>query len=403
MHATKKRSPWMLLICFGMILFLCIGQRHSFGLYLRPMTMDMGWSRATFSFAIALQNLVWGISQPFTGMLADRYGAKRVMLLGGVCYALGLFGMSVSSNGVALASSAGLLIGIAQSCTGFGIVYGAVGKLFTGEKRGTALGVVGAFGSLGQFVMLPASQSLISHLGWAAALLTAAGLCFLIVPLTFGTSASAAKKPDTHEQSLGEALRQAFRHKGFWFLTLGFFACGFQLAFIATHLPAYLADKGLSPTVGVTALAIVALANIVGTYLCGYFGEKVSKKYLLAAIYALRAIALATYVMVPASPMTTYIFAAVMGLIWLGTVPLSSGVVGQIFGYQYITTLYGFVFLSHQIGSFLGVWLGGVLFDMTGNYLAVWAIAIGLSVFALIVSYPIDDRSIQIRPQVANA
>jgi len=394
---ANTRSTWVLLACFGMILFLCIGQRHSFGLYLRPMTMDLGWDRATFSLAIALQNLVWGISQPFTGMLADRYGAKRIFIVGGVFYALGLYGMSISRTGFDLASSAGLLVGIAQSCTGFGIVYGAVGKIFNAEKRGMALGIVGAFGSLGQFAMLPSNQAMISHLGWAHALLIGSGLCLLMVALAFGTSAAIEKRAEVAQQSLSQALRQAFRHRGFLLLTLSFFACGFQLAFIATHLPAYLADRGLSPTVGVTALAIVALANILGTYLCGYFGEKISKKYLLAAIYGIRGIALAAFVTLPVTPMTTYVFAAVMGLIWLGTAPLSNGVVGQIFGYQYISTLYGFVFLSHQIGSFFGVWLGGVLFDLTGNYQAVWAIAIGLSVVAAIISLPIDDRSIQIK------
>lgn len=395
---VKPRATWLMLTCFGLILFLCIGQRHSFGLFLRPMSMELGWERATFSFAIALQNLVWGVSQPFTGMLADRYGARRTFIAGGICYALGLYGMSQSGSGLQLAVSAGVLVGIAQSCTGFGIVYGAVGKLVSAEKRGMALGIVGAFGSLGQFTMLPSNQALIGHLGWSHALLTGAALCLLMVALAFGTPAGAGKPAASSGQSMGQALSQAFRHRGFLLLTLGFFACGFQLAFIATHLPAYLADQGLSPKVGVTALAIVALANILGTWLCGYFGEKFSKKYLLAAIYGIRGVALAAFVLLPLTPLTTYVFAAVMGLIWLGTVPLSNGVVGQIFGYQYISTLYGFVFLSHQLGSFLGVWLGGVLFDLTGSYQAVWAIAIGLSAVAAIISLPIDDRAIQAGP-----
>ncbi|PFH09824.1 putative MFS family arabinose efflux permease [Collimonas sp. PA-H2] len=395
---AKPRATWLMLTCFGMILFLCIGQRHSFGLFLRPMSMELGWERATFSFAIALQNLVWGVSQPFTGMLADRYGARRSFIAGGICYALGLYGMSQAGSGLQLAVSAGLLVGIAQSCTGFGIVYGALGKLVSAEQRGMALGIVGAFGSLGQFAMLPSNQALIGHLGWSHALLIGGGLCLLMAALAFGTPAGAGKPVASTGQSMGQALRQAFRHKGFLLLTLGFFACGFQLAFIATHLPAYLADQGLSPTVGVTALAIVALANILGTWLCGYFGEKFSKKYLLAAIYGIRGFALAAFVLLPVTPLTTYVFAAVMGLIWLGTVPLSNGVVGQIFGYQYISTLYGFVFLSHQLGSFLGVWLGGLLFDMTGSYQPVWVIAIGLSAVAAIISLPIDDRAVQARP-----
>ena len=395
---AKPRAPWLMLTCFGMILFLCIGQRHSFGLFLRPMSMGLGWERATFSFAIALQNLVWGVSQPFTGMLADRYGARRTFIAGGICYALGLYGMSQAASGLQLAVSAGLLVGLAQSGTGFGIVYGALGKIVSAEKRGMALGIVGAFGSLGQFAMLPSNQALIAHLGWSHALLVGAGLCLLMAALAFGTPAGAAKPVASTGQSMGQALSQAFRHKGFLLLTLGFFACGFQLAFIATHLPAYLADQGLSPTVGVTALAIVALANILGTWLCGYFGEKFSKKYLLAAIYGIRGVALAAFVLLPVTLLTTYVFAAVMGLIWLGTVPLSNGVVGQIFGYQYISTLYGFVFLSHQLGSFLGVWLGGLLFDLTGSYQAVWVIAIGLSAVAAIISLPIDDRAIQVRP-----
>lgn len=387
------RNPWVVLACGGLIMFLCLGQRHSFGLFLRPMTEDLGWGRETFSIALALQNLVWGLAQPLSGMMADKFGSHRVLLLGAIAYALGVFLMPYSPHGLAFALSAGLLVGIGLSGTAFGIVYGAVGRAFPPAKRANALGLVGAIGGLGQFMMLPLNQSLISNLGWSAALIALSALCALMIPLAYGC-AERIDAPAGPSQSLGAALREAFGHSGFWLLTTGFLTCGFQLAFIATHLPAYMADKAMNANVAVNALAIVALANILGTYLCGYLGGWLPKKYLLSAVYLFRGAAILGFVALPISPATTYAFAAAMGLLWLGTVPLTSGLVGQIFGLQYVSTLFGFVFLSHQLGSFLGVWLGGLLFDRTGSYEIVWVLAIGLSVLAAAVNYPINDREI---------
>lgn len=388
------RSPAVTLVCGGLILFLCLGQRHSFGLFLRPITMDLLWSRETFSIAIALQNLVWGMAQPFSGMIADKYGAHRVMVAGGALYALGLLLMPFSGSGLSFAVSAGLLIGLGLSGTGFGIVYGAVGRAFPLEKRAHALGVVGALGGLGLFMMLPFNQMLIDQLGWASALIALSAACSLMVPLAFGfTGTSGASRPAA-SQSVGQAVREAFSHSGFWLLTLGFLACGFQLAFIATHLPAYLADRQLTPEVAVTALAVVALFNVAGSYLGGYLGGRFSKKYLLTGVYLARGLAILLLLALPPSAAVTYLFAAIMGLLWLGTVPLTSGIIGQIFGLQYVSTLFGFVFFSHQLGSFLGVWLGGVLFDRTGSYDVVWMLAIGLSVLSAALHFPIDDKEV---------
>lgn len=394
------RNPWVVLVCGGLILFLCFGQRHSFGLYLRPMTMELGWGRETFSLALAVQNLVWGLAQPLTGMVADRHGSHRVLLLGAIAYALGVFLMAYSPDGLTFALSAGLLVGFGLSGTAFGIVYGTVGRAFPPEKRANALGLVGAIGGLGQFMMLPLNQVLLSNFGWAAALITLSAVCALMIPLAFGC-VERVDSPAGPSQSLGEALKEAFGHSGFWLLTIGFLTCGFQLAFIATHMPAYLADKGLTANVAVNALAIVALANVLGTYLCGFLGGRYAKKHLLSGVYLLRGLAILAFVALPISPGSAYLFAAFMGLLWLGTVPLTNGLIGQIFGLQYVSTLFGFVFLSHQVGSFLGVWLGGLLFDRTGSYAIVWVLSIGLSMLAAVVNYPIDDREIVRRPFAA--
>jgi MFS family permease len=303
--------------------------------------------------------------------------------------------MPYSTTGLELALTAGVLIGIGLSGTAFGIVYSAVGRTFPVERRGFALGVVGALGGLGQFVMLPYNQFLISNVGWASALIVLSATCALMIPLSFGmVESQAAISGRATTQSLADAMREAFRHSGFWLVTAGFLTCGFQLAFITTHLPAYLADQGLSANVAVTALAVVALANILGTYLCGEFAGRYRQKYILSGLYFLRGLALLGFVAFPVTPWSTYVFAAAMGVLWLGTVPLTNALVGRIFGMQYVATLFGFVFLSHQIGSFFGVWLGGALFDRTGSYDVVWILAIGLSVLAAAVNFPVDDREI---------
>jgi predicted MFS family arabinose efflux permease len=375
-----------------------IGTRHVQGLFLVPMTMERGWSRETFGFALAMQNLLWGVAQPFTGMIADRFGCVRVIVGGAVLYAAGLVLMSVATTPTGLTLSAGLLVGIALSCTSFGVIYGALSRIVAPEQRSRALGAAGAVAGLGQFLMVPLTQGLQSWLGWTSALvvlgLGIAVLAPLAATLKDADSESTAPGP---KQSMGEAIREAFRHRGFWLLNLGFLACGFQLAFIGSHLPAYLLDKGLSASEGVAALAIIALANVAGTYCFGHLGGLYRRKHLLSGLYVLRSAAMALFVLLPLSPASVYVFAAVMGWLWLGTVPLTNGIVSQVFGVRYITTLFGFVFLGHQFGAFLGVWLGGFLFDATGSYELVWLGSIGLGLVAAALHWPIDDREI-VRP-----
>lgn len=387
------RTPGVVLACGSIILMLSLGTRQSFGLFLRPMSSDLGWGRETFAFALALQNLVWGVAQPFAGMIADKLGAVHVIVVAGLLYALGLVLMAYSETGFAFDVSAGLLVGLGLSGSAFGVVMGMVSRAFPPEKRSMALGIVGAGGSFGQFIMLPYGQVLISHFGWLNALLVLALSSFLIVPLA---SAMAGKNTAaaSSNQSMTEAIHEAMTHRGFWYLTTAFLVCGFQTIFIMVHLPAYLVDKGMTPVQGMTALALVGFFNIIGSYLCGFLGGHFSKKYLLSWIYGIRAIAILAFIALPVSPWSTWIFAAVMGLTWLGTVPLTNGLVAQIFGVKYLSTLFSIAFLGHQLGSFLGVWYGGYMFDATGSYLTVWMVAVALSVLAAVLCLPIDEREL---------
>ncbi|MCL4763024.1 MAG: MFS transporter [Burkholderiales bacterium] len=373
---------------------LALGARHVQGLFLVPMTAERGWTREAFAFAIAVQNLVWGFAQPLTGMIADRYGSLRVILAGTLLYAAGLAAMAAATTPAGLTLSAGVLVGVALSCTSFGAVYGALSRLAAPAQRPWALGLAGAVGGFGQFAMVPAAHGLIGMLGWAAALVALGVAIALAGPAAFTLRDRPSDAASGPAQSMPAAIREAFAHRGFRLLNLGFLACGFQLAFIASHLPAYLLDRGLSAADGVAALAIVALANVAGTYCCGRLGGVYRRKRLLAALYLVRAGAMAAFVLLPATPWSVWLFAAVMGFLWLGTVPLTNGLVAQVFGVRYITTLFGFVFLGHQVGSFLGVWLGGLVFDATGSYDAIWAAAIALGVIAAALHWPIDDREI---------
>lgn len=384
---------------------LSLGIRHGFGIFLRPMTLDLQWTRATFAFAIALQNLVWGFSQPFVGMVADRFGAGRVLVAGGLLYALGLSLMAQSTTGIELALSAGVLVGLGLSGT-YTIVFGVVGRAFPVEKRSIALGILSAMASFGQFAMLPYGQSLISSLGWWWALMILAANACLILPLAIPLSGGrdAGTAPATVQQTVSAALAEASAHRGFWLVTLGFFVCGFQVVFVATHLPAYLLDKGMSVDLGMVALALIGLANIPGSFLAGYLGTRFPKKRLLAGIYVARALIIAAFISAPLNEWTVYLFAIALGLVWLGTVPLTSGIVAQIFGVQYLSMLFGVVYLGHQIGAFLGGWLGGYVFDATGSYLVVWFIAIGLSIGAAMANLLADERAVdrlQALPQSA--
>jgi len=390
---------WLLVLAGGVVMGLALGVRHVQGLFLLPVTMDRGWSRETFAIALAVQNLTWGIVQPFTGMIADRYGSAKVIAGGLVFYALGLAGMAHATTPAAFMWTAGVCIGIALSGTAFAAIYGALSRLVPPERRSWALGVAGAVGGLGQFMMVPAAQWLIGGWGWVAALLVFAMVLMILSPLAFPLREPAnrvrdAAAPDAN-LSLSDAIREAFTRPGFWLLNLGFLACGFQLAFIGTHLPAYLMDKGLRASDAVAALAIIALTNVMGTYVCGILGAHHRRKYLLAGIYLVRTAAIALFVLVPLSTWSVYAFAAVMGFVWLGTVPLTNGLISQVFGVRYITTLFGFVFFGHQVGSFLGVWLGGVVFEATRSYDLIWLGAMALGVLSAALHWPIDDREIQ--------
>lgn len=389
------QQTWAIVLAGGLIMGLALGVRHVQGMFMLPIIMDRGWTRESFGFAMAVQNLTWGVTQPFTGMVADRFGAWKVMLAGLALYATGLLLMTHAANAHAFVLSAGLCIGIAQSGTTFGVVYAALSRMVAPERRSWALGVAGAIGGIGQFLLVPTAQALLAGLGWHRALLILAitALVFLPLGLPFNDRGRTIETTAA-QQRLMPALREAFGHSGFWLLNLGFLACGFQLAFIASHLPAYLVDKGMRPTDGMAALAIIALSNVAGIYMFGLLGARHTRKYLLAGIYLLRTSAMALFILLPLTSFSLYVFAAVMGFLWLGTVPLTNGIVSQIFGVRYIATLFGFVFFGHQLGSFLGVWLGGLVFEATRSYDLVWLCAMTLGVIAAILHWPIDDREI---------
>ena len=402
-HKTNWRTPTVVLICGGLALTIALGTRHSFGLFLPPMTMDLEWNRQTFAFAMALQNLVYGIAQPFTGMIANRFGAARVMIAGALIYALGLVWMANPSSGADFSLSAGVMIGLALSCSGFSIVFGVVGRAFPPEKRSTALGIAGAAGSLGQFVMLPFGQLLINQIGWHYALMTLALVVLAIAPLSAAMVEDRASQPAQNRQSIPEALREAAAHRGYWLLCLAYTVCGFQVMFISIHFPAYMADQHMAPEVGMMALALIGLFNVLGSYCWGWLGGRYTKKYLLSILYLTRSVAIGVFIAFPVSPWSVYLFGAVIGFLWLGTVPLTSGVIAQVFGVKYLSTLTGIAFFFHQVGSFLGIGLAGYLYDTTGSYLLMWWLTIAMGVVAGIMNYPIDDREIPRRAAGATA
>ncbi|MDM0053708.1 MFS transporter [Variovorax sp. J22R115] len=397
--SSQPLSLKQVLICGAMIVTLSMGIRHGFGLWLQPITQEQGWSRQAFSLAIAIQNLSWGVIGVFAGMLADKLGAFRVLLAGAVLYALGLAGMAFSPTPLMFALTAGVLIGAAQAGTTYAVIYGVIGRQIPAEKRSWAMGVAAAAGSFGQFLMVPVEGQLIARLGWQTALLVLAAMVLIIVPLAFGLREPrhGATSSVRRSQTISQAMQEAFKYPSFVLLTAGYFVCGFQVVFIGVHMPSYLRDKGLSPEVASYALALIGLFNVFGTYIAGSLGARLAKRKLLATIYISRAVAIALFLIVPISPMTVYVFASVMGFLWLSTVPLTSGIVAQIFGVAHLSMLGGIVFLSHQVGSFLGVWLGGYLYDRTGSYDLVWYIAIALGVCAALINLPVKEGAI-VRP-----
>ena len=394
--APARLSLTQVLLCGALIVTLSMGIRHGFGLFLQPITTDRGWSRETFAFAIAVQNLAWGIAGPFAGMVADRYGALRVLVVGGLLYGGGLVLMALSTSGLAFTGSAGLMLGMAQAGTTYAIVFGVIARNVAPEKRSWAMGVAAAAGSFGQFLMVPVENWLIGGWGWQNALFVLGLMALLILPLAFGLRepavAAGAAGP---QQSVRAALREAIGHKGFRLLTAGYFVCGFQVVFIGVHMPSYLKDNGLQPGVASTALALIGLFNVFGTYIAGSLGQHMSKPRLLSAIYLLRSVVIVAFISAPITPWSVYLFAAAMGLLWLSTVPPTNAVVAQIFGVQYMSMLGGIVFLNHQIGSFMGAWLGGKLYEMTGSYDVVWWLAVALGLFAAAVNWPVRETPIQ--------
>ncbi len=391
------------LICGAAIVTLSMGIRHGFGLWLQPVTQTQGWTRETFAMAMAIQNLTWGLAGIFAGMLADKFGAFKVIIAGAILYALGLIGMANAPTPLLFALSCGVLIGIAQAGTTYAVIYGVIGRNVSLDKRSWAMGVAAAAGSFGQFLMVPVEGFLISSLGWQQALMALGMAALLIIPLAWGLHEPgfAAGTVPKREQSILQALREAFAYPSFQLLMAGYFVCGFQVVFIGVHMPSYLKDHGLSPQVASYSLALIGLFNVFGTYIAGTLGQRLAKKNILAFIYFARSIAITVFLLVPLTPMSVYIFSAVMGVLWLSTVPPTNAIVAQIFGVAHLSMLGGFVFFSHQVGSFMGVWLGGYLYDKTGSYDIVWYIAIALGVAAALVNLPVREAAIRRQPQAA--
>ena len=394
-------SMKQVLIFGGLMVTLSMGIRHGFGLFNLPITSSNGWGRETFALTIALQNLIWGVFQPITGALADRFGAFKILIAGGVLYALGLAGMAVSTDILNFTIAGGFLIGLAQTATTYSVVYGILGRNVPADKRVWAMGITAAAGSFGQFLMIPAEQGLLSAYGAEDALLLLALMASLMIPTAFMLrEKNFVQNGNLGDQTIKQAVMEAIGNPSFRLLTLGYFVCGFQVVFIAVHLAPYLKDLSSiypavgAPVVATTALALIGLFNIFGTFGAGILGQRFPKRYILSGIYLSRSIAIIGFLLLPLSPMTTYIFAAIMGVLWLSTIPLTNGIVAQIFGVKYLTMLSGLVFFSHQLGSFCGAFLGGYLFDRTGSYLIVWEIAIALGAFAFLVNLPVKERAI---------
>ncbi len=395
--STRPRFNWfhpiIIVTCGCLVIFFGFGTRATMGVFLVPITEEYEWGRSIFAFAAALQNIFWGFSQPLFGAIADRFGSGRVILLGGCCYIVGLLLMMVASSPLGFYIANGVLIGLGLSGTSFAVILAVIARAVPDNKRSMALGIGSAAGSLGQFVLVPVANSFVVQLGWTSTILTLACLMVLVIP--FAYMLSGKQEVAGPEQTLKAALSEAAGHSGYVYLTAGFFVCGFQVTFIGVHLPAYLTDVGLSSSVGAWALSLVGLFNLIGTLLAGYMGNKFLKKNILSVIYFGRAVAITIFVLVPPSVASALIFAGSMGILWLATIPLTSGIVGQIFGPRYLGTLFGFVFLSHQLGSFLGVWMGGVLFDTTQSYEVVWWVCAGLGVIAAVLHLPINEDPIR--------
>jgi predicted MFS family arabinose efflux permease len=386
------RSVAIVVTAGCLISAISFGVRAGFGLFLEPMSADLGWGREVFALSIAFQNLLWGVGQPFAGAIADRYGSGRVLAGGALLYAAGVMLMSVSASPLHMHLTAGVMVGLGISGASFAVVLAAITRLVPPEKIGWAMGIGTAAGSLGQFLFVPLGQAFLAAYGWSTALLLLGVVAAFMIPLAGALTGKPGKIG--REQTLGQALREAGGHRGYWLLLSGFFVCGFHVAFIQVHLPAYITGSGLAASTAAYGLAVIGLFNIAGAYAAGTFAGRFRDKKILSGIYFVRAVAIAAYILLPISAWSTYVFCAVMGLLWLSTVPLTSSIVVHVFGRRYVGTLFGIVFFSHQIGAFIGVWLGGRVFDATGSYLPVWWAAVALGAFAALVNLPIDDRKL---------
>ncbi len=385
-------KPLLVLILGTVILCVSFGVRSSLGVYMKPISIDLGWAREVFAFAIALQSLIWGLSTPMMGYLADRFGPAKIVAIGAILYTIGLYVMSQATAPADATIGIGVLTGFALSMTGFPIILSVIARRFPPEKRTLVMGIGSAGGSSGQLILVPFGQWLINEQGWVMSLMLLAAMAAVIVPLAASLAGGNERAADDHsQQNFGEAMKEAISHGGYRLLIFGYFVCGFQTMFIGAHLPAFLSDLGQSDWIGATALSLIGGFNIVGCILWGMAGDRSSKKLLLAALYSLRALVMLGFIMLPMTTFTVVVLSAAMGLLWLGTVPLTTGIVVQIFGTQYMATLVGFTFLGHQIGSFLGIWMGGYIFDATGSYDPIFWGGIILGLLATLAHFPLND------------
>lgn len=395
---ARAAVPPLLIVLAGCaIAALTFGPRSAFGLFLVPMSNEFGWDRGVFSFAVAVQNLLWGVGSPFAGAVADRFGTVRVMCIGAVIYAAGLVLMAYADTPGVLNLSAGVLVGFGLSAASFNLVLAGFGKLLPAQWKGIGFGAATAAGSFGQFVFPPLTNELIAHTGWEQTLIILGVSMLLVMPLSFALAnrgAAAGQAASGPPQAIGAALSEAFRHPSYVLLVLGYFTCGFQLAFLTVHLPAYLVDQGMGVSVGAWTIAMIGLFNIAGSLGAGYLTGRMSRKWLLAIIYTLRGIAIAAFILLPTTPFTCYAFGAVMGLLWLSTVPPTSSLVMLMFGTRYMAMLYGFAFFSHQVGGFLGVYIAGEIYTRTGNYDWVWWLSIALSFASAAINLPIREQPV---------
>ncbi len=405
MRSVAAASPVLILVAGCLIAMLTFGPRASSGFFLLPMSNTYGWGRDVFGLALALQNLLWGLGSPFAGAIADRFGTVRVLCVGALIYASGIALMSYASTPGLLHLSAGVLVGFGLSACSFNLVLAAFGKLLPDRWKSIGFGAGTAAGSFGQFLFPPLATGLIARVGWQETLLVFAVVLLLVLPLSLALAtrgdAGTRQAASLPNQSIAGALREAFAHPSYVLLILGFFTCGFQLAFVTVHMPAYLADKGITADIGAATLALIGLFNMIGSLTAGALASRFSRKWMLAVIYAGRGIAIAAFILMPITPLSCLIFGAALGLLWLSTVPPTSGLVLLMFGARYMAMLYGFAFFSHQVGGFLGVWLGGILYEGTGSYDIVWWLSVALSFASAAINLPIREIPVE-RPALAS-